>query len=606
MASYNKISELFDANPSILRILVNSDTLSQARKDLMNYLNLCFEEVNNISSPLHPLEKKNTRHCIEVFKNLIAPINEHKTNHSCLHTLWKLATEHWRQKEWPDVSDAFLEDMKHIFKGVIGLSGIYSKSGICKREVPAFVHLEGREAAIVRSNLLNEKTQQYKYFIEKNGYRSGLDPEIIKRRVENKQKILDLLRASEEDWTDYSWHLKNVFKTAGKIGQIIDLGDEEEACIDRAVENNIPFGITPFYLSLMDGDQSHSNAAWTLRAHVIPNRPFLDEVLEVLKNDKCLLDFMNERDTSPVDLVTRRYPLIAIFKPFMTCSQICVYCQRNWEVLDLEDHLAVHSNNRIERALSWFKSNPEVEEVLITGGDPLVMTDEKIDHLLHMFSEMSHIKRIRIATRLLVTIPLRFTNTLMDILTKYHTPPQRTLTIVTHVQNAYEISEEMAQAVNRIKQTGIDVLNQQVFTIQNCRKFETCFLRENLKRIGITPYYLFNLKGKKETRFFKVPIARLLQENKEEARLMPGIMRTDKPVFNVPKLGKNHLISWQDHDLIMIFDDGSRVYEFYPWEKYMAPVDTFLFSDEPIYDFLKKLEQLGENPDYYKTIWYYF
>jgi len=164
----------------------------------------------------------------------------------------------------------------------------------------------------------------------------------------------------------------------------------------------------------------------------------------------------------------------------------------------------------------------------------------------------------------------------------------------------------MVQAVEKIKQLGIDVLNQQVFTIQNCRKFETSFLRENLKRIGITPYYLFNLKGKNETKYFKVPIARLLQENKEEARLMSGIMRTDKLVFNVPKLGKNHLISWQDHDLIMILDDGSRIYEFYPWEKYMAPVDTFLFKDAPIYDFLKRLEQLGENQVDYKTIWYYF
>jgi len=606
MASYSKISDLFDANPSILRILVNSDTLSQARKDFGKYLNQCLEEVNDINCTLHPLEKKNTRHCIEVFRNLIAPINEHKTNHSCLNTLWKLATEHWRQKEWPDISDAFLEDMKHIFKGVIGLSGIYSKSGICKREVPAFVHLEGREAAIVRSNLLNEKVEQYKYFINKNGYSSGLDPDVMKRRVENRQRILDLLGASEIDWADYSWHLKNVFKTSEKIGRVINLTEEEEACIDRAIENKIPFGITPFYLSLMDGLQSHSNAASSLRAQVIPNPYMLEEVLEVSRNEGSLLDFMNERDTSPVDLVTRRYPLIAIFKPFKTCSQICVYCQRNWEVLQLDDHLASPPHKSIENALSWFRSNPGVEEVLITGGDPLVMSDERIDHFLETFSEMSHIRRIRIGTRLLVTIPTRFNDTLITTLKKYHSPPQRTISIVTHVQNAYEISEEMVQSVQKIKQLGIDVLNQQVFTIQNCRKFETCFLRENLKRIGITPYYLFNLKGKNETKHFKVPIARLLQENKEEARLMSGIMRTDKLVFNVPKLGKNHLISWQDHDLIMILDDGSRIYEFYPWEKYMAPVDTFLFRDEPIYDFLTRLEKLGENPHHYKTIWYYF
>ena len=98
----------------------------------------------------------------------------------------------------------------------------------------------------------------------------------------------------------------------------------------------------------------------------------------------------------------------------------------------------------------------------------------------------------------------------------------------------------------------------------------------------------------------------MLQEQKEEARLLPGMVRTDKPVFNLPTLGKNNLNSWQDHDLIMIHDDGSRVYEFYPWEKYMAPVNTFLFRDEPIYGFLKKIEDLGENPEDYRTIWYYF
>ncbi len=174
------------------------------------------------------------------------------------------------------------------------------------------------------------------------------------------------------------------------------------------------------------------------------------------------------------------------------------------------------------------------------------------------------------------------------------------------MQNSYEISTESANIVKRIRSLGIDVFNQQVFTIQNCRKFETCFLRDNLKAIGITPYYLFNLKGKHETDYFRVPIARLLQENKEEARLMPGTLRTDKPVFNLPTLGKNDLLAWQDHDVVMILDDGSRIYEFFPWEKYMAPVNTFLYKDEPIYNFLRRLEQLGEDPDDYKTIWYYF
>lgn len=606
MASYEKISELFDSNPYILRLLVSSDNLSEARRNILDYLNRCEEEVLDVNCSFHPLEKKNTRDCINVFKNIISKSNEKKTDHSCLNTLWKLATEHWRQKDWPDIADAFLVEMKHLFKGVISLSEIYSKSGICKREVPEFVNLEGRDSAVARSNLLNKKADQYSAFIEKNDYKTGLDSDVIKRRQENKKRILEFLGATEKDWADYRWHLKMPFQNAEKIGKVIELTEDEEACIKEATANRTLFGITPFYLSLIDRKQHTSKYDRSLRSQVIPNRVYLNKMRQRGINKKRALDFMNELDTSPVDLVTRRYPMISIIKPFHSCPQICIYCQRNWELLDKNCKFVASSPRKLDNAFAWFRNNPSVSEVLITGGDPLTMSNEKIDYLLQTFFDMLHIKRIRIGTRMLVTMPMRFNDDLIEIVQKYHNPPHKTITIVTHVQHSYEISSDMADVVRKIKSLGIDIYNQQVFTIQNCRKFETCFLRECLKGIGITPYYLFNLKGKDETSYFRVPIARLLQEQKEEARLISGLVRTDKAVFNIPTLGKNDLGSWQDHDIIMVLDDGSRVYEFYPWEKYMAPVNTFIYKDEPIYDFLKRLETLGENPEDYRTIWYYF
>jgi lysine 2,3-aminomutase len=523
-----------------------------------------------------------------------------------LRTIWKIATEHWRKRDWPEVSDSFMLEMKHLFKGIIGLSGIYSKSGICRREVPAFVSLEGRDAAVVRSKLLNEKVKQYKECIIKNTYRTGLEAEILKRRIENKKRIIESIGAKEEDWYDYKWHMKNVFRNADQINKIVGLKPEEGDAIRKARENGIPFSITPFYLAMFDELGEGRREDWALRTHVIPNEVYLNSILGVGLNNLESLDFMREADTSPVDFVTRRYPLIAIFKPYNSCPQLCIYCQRDWELLGAKGRKGVAPTKGIEDALSWFRSNPEVEEVLITGGDPLVMTNRRIEALLDAFGAMKHIKRIRFGTRLLVTIPMRFDDDLIGILAKYNESPRRVISIVTHVQSAYEISPEMAEAVKKLNQIGIDVFNQQVYTIQNCRRFESCFLRENLRQVGIIPYYLFNLKGKDETSFFKVPIARMLQEQKEEARLMPGLVRTDKPVFNIPTLGKNDLGSWQDHDLIMIMDDGSRVYEFYPWEKYMAPVKTYIYKDMPIYEFLKRLENMGENIDDYRTIWYYF
>ncbi|HSA35324.1 MAG TPA: KamA family radical SAM protein, partial [Methanomassiliicoccales archaeon] len=165
---------------------------------------------------------------------------------------------------------------------------------------------------------------------------------------------------------------------------------------------------------------------------------------------------------------------------------------------------------------------------------------------------------------------------------------------------------EAANAVRSLRSLGISVYNQQVFTMENCRRFETVALRTVLKEIGIDPYYTFNAKGKEETSEYRVPIARLLQEHKEEARMIPGLSRTDEPVFNIPALGKNHLRAWQHHDLISLTPRGERVYEFHPWEKNIAVASTYVHQDVPIADFLTALVERGEDPGQYRSIWYYF
>ena len=125
--------------------------------------------------------------------------------------------------------------------------------------------------------------------------------------------------------------------------------------------------------------------------------------------------------------------------------------------------------------------------------------------------------------------------------------------------------------------------------------------------IGIDPYYTFNSKGKDEPLAYRVPIARLLQEQKEEARLLPGLSRTDEAVFNVPGMGKNYLRASSYRDLISLYPDGSRLYEFHPWERNISTVMNTHFSmDVPILDYLQRLEDAGEDVQDYETIWYYF
>jgi len=162
------------------------------------------------------------------------------------------------------------------------------------------------------------------------------------------------------------------------------------------------------------------------------------------------------------------------------------------------------------------------------------------------------------------------------------------------------------EAVQKFRRYGIDVYNQLVYTFFNSRRFEASALRAKLRLIGVTPYYTFNTKGKEETDEYRVPIARLLQEQQEEARLFPGTVRTDEVVFNVPGLGKNYLRAGQNHDVIAILPDGRRIYEFHPWEKKLFLVDTYLYADVSIHGYLKRLRGIGEKTSDYKTIWYYY
>jgi lysine 2,3-aminomutase len=201
---------------------------------------------------------------------------------------------------------------------------------------------------------------------------------------------------------------------------------------------------------------------------------------------------------------------------------------------------------------------------------------------------------------------MRFTERLGDVLAQHHAPGHREVCLVTHFEHPYEVTPDSMRAIRSLRKRGLMAYNQQVFTIENCRRFETVALRLALKQIGVDPYYMFNTKGKEETRHFRVPIARILQEIKEEARLIPGIARTDEPVFNIPALGKNHLRAWQHHDLLMLSPEGERVYEFHPWEKNIALAPTYIYRDVPIAEFLERLAQRGEDPADYASIWYYF
>jgi lysine 2,3-aminomutase len=596
------LERLWDANPEIHAILKQAESLEVARDGVYSYLEMAERDIFQIDNDFHILEKATVREGIRVFKSIIGPINEHRTGSSALEIIWKLARQK-KEKIKTEASVGFLLEFINLFRSVIGKSNIYLENSEVKKHIPDFLKMEGMEAATRRSEILDDLGTTLKKYLKK--FPSGLEEEVISWRQENKSRILKYFGGSEEDWDDYRWHLKNVIDDSKPLLDLIQMTNDQKEAIEKAKKNKIPFGITPYYLSLMDSNPSigYDHA---VRAQVIPPKDYVDIMSANKAERSVLFDFMGENDTSPVELITRRYPFIAIVKPFNTCAQICVYCQRNWEIDRVLDPHACASKEKLDAALDWLEAHKTIGDVLITGGDPLIMKDGQLKAILERLAHMKHIYRIRLGTRTPVTLPQRWTDELVSMITNYLEPPHREIAVVTHFEHSYEITPQVLEAVAKIRKAGMSVYNQVVFTVENSRRFELVKLRMDLKSIGVDPYYTFNMKGKEETKGYMVPIARILQERKEEARLLPGLDRTDEPVFNVPKLGKNHLRSWQDHRLVMILPNGSRVYEFHPWEKNITPIPPYNYVDVPIYDYLEELAARGENIRDYRTIWFYY
>ena len=583
--------------PPLAQIVAAQPTAAKARDMLLDFLHENERRLQSEASvKMLSLVLNLALEATQVLMNVFSARNETLAGCSAAETIWRSLKE--RQDSKPPATEAFWQEIYHLFLAALCQSPMYQHA-----RPPAFLSMEGVAAGRERSRELDHMGRYVEAWV--NRYPDGLDRDAVNRRDENRARILRHFNAHHSDWQDYHWHLTHLIRDASTLGQLIRLTSPERKAIELARERHLPFAITPYYVSLMDREPSRKRDH-AVRAQVIPPLDYVERVSEIKANCPQCLDFMMERDTSPVSLVTRRYPQIAIFKPFNTCAQICVYCQRNWEIQDALAPGAMASKEAIRRALAWFRRHKALREVLITGGDPLLMPDATIEWLLDEFRRMEHITRIRIGTRLPAVLPMRFTRRLLDIFGKYHHQEWCTISISTHFEHPYEITPDVRAAIEAIRQIGMSVYNQQVFTIENSRKFETVALRYALKEVWIDPYYNFNTKGKEETSHYRVPIARILQERKEEARLTPGTDRTDEPVFNLPRLGKNYLRAGQDHNIIGIRANGSRVYEFLPWEKNLVPAPTYIYDDVPIYDYLQCLRRRGENLDEYQNIWYYF
>ncbi len=575
-----------------LHAIESADDLETARKTLLSKIGR-IERANDRDEQSDMQQTAVKRDCIRAFRGILSARADRRASFSVARRLWEIA----RGAEPVDLGPGFFAELTHMIEGING------------QVRNSFFDPDDRETTDVeadpvkRSEMLDRLWSRVERRL--SGYPDGLSVDTSARRSRRRQHIARALGATEDDFYSWKWQIEHLIVDEEQLCKLVCVSSDEIEAVRRSRALRLPFAITPYYASLMD-DDPEAGRDRAIRAQVLPTLEYTESIPKTRELRAQFCDFMKEGSTSPAPLVTRRYPAVAIVKPFNSCPQICVYCQRNWEIEEAMADSAMASGSQLRAAIRYIDQHPAIGEVLVTGGDPLALPDAVILDILRRIAAIPHVQVIRIGTRTPVTMPMRITAGLAAELGKLRIPGLREVCVMTHVEHPYEVTPEFVLAVDQLKRQGISVYNQMVFTLFVSRRFEAARLRMLLRRAGVDPYYTFVPKGKEETALYRVPLARVLQEQKEEARLLPGLCRTDEAVYNVPGLGKNYVRAFQHRDLLSILADGSRVYDFHPWEKKIVAQESFVAHDTPILDYLNRLAAIGEDPSDYASIWNYY
>lgn len=337
--------------------------------------------------------------------------------------------------------------------------------------------------ALNRAEELKSKIQDYTKI--KDTIPKGLSSAVEAKIQEKKQKILSLLNGTEADWNDWQWHIRNRIQDVDLLYQIVELDDSEIASIKK-VQEKFRWGISPYYASLMDDNKLNP-----VRLQSIPT------ILEL--NQHGSIDPMGEEFTNPAGAITRRYPDRLIINVTNLCSSFCRHCQRRRNIGTLDTH---KTKEVLKESIDYIRNNPEIRDVLITGGDALMLSDDTLDWLLGEIYNIPTVDYIRLGTRTLVNLPQRITENLLNIFKKYSP-----IYINTHFNHPLEITKEAKEACDKLSNIGIPLGNQAVLLNGiNNDKFVMRLLNQQLLKCRVRPYYIFHAKSVVGTTHFNTSI----------------------------------------------------------------------------------------------------
>ena len=277
-----------------------------------------------------------------------------------------------------------------------------------------------------------------------------------------------------QQWNDWRWQLRSRLRTVDQLRRVLQLSEDESKTIER-IGGRLPVGITPYYAALMDPDDPFE----PIRRTMVPTGG------EFERGPGEADDPLDEEGDSPVPGLVHRYPDRVLFLVTNFCATYCRYCTR----ARLVGHTGeFHFNQaQFQPAIDYIAAHPEIRDVLLSGGDPLTMGDERLEWLLERLRAIPHVEFLRIGSKVPAVLPQRITPSLVAMLRRYHP-----LWVSIHFMHPSEVTPEVRQACERLADGGMPLGSQTVLTrgvndeVQTLKR-----LYHELLKVRVRPYYLY-------------------------------------------------------------------------------------------------------------------
>lgn len=297
-------------------------------------------------------------------------------------------------------------------------------------------------------------------------------------------------KSSINDWQDWKWQLKNRIITHDKLSEFINFNKKER----DNFKGNLPLSITPYYLSLINSEDIND----PLRKTCVPSSK------ELIHSPEEESDPLDESHQSPVKYIVHRYPDRVLFLASNFCSTDCRYCTRSRIISESNCNTSQDDWNK---GFQYIKDHPEIRDVLISGGDPLTLSNENIEFLLSNIRQIEHVEMIRIGTKIPAVLPQRITPELLNILKKYHP-----LFISLHFTHPNEFTSECKRACENLADIGIP-LGSQTVLLKDINDDHNILrkLFTGLLKYRVRPYYLYNCDLVSGTKHFRTSIGKGLE-----------------------------------------------------------------------------------------------